>query len=193
MKDCVRVEYDGEMKLLIDIGHPAHVHLFKNFVWEMKKRGHEVLITARKKEITLDLLDKYGFDYITVGEMKSGTFNLMKEWVLRDIRILNLALNFNPDILIGMHNPVVSHVAKILRKKSIIFTDTEHAKLANWVTFPFSDSICTPSCFKRDIGKKQIRYNGYHELAYLHPNYFTPNPAWRACEVQDQSCAGEDA
>jgi hypothetical protein len=27
------------------------------------------------------------------------------------------------------------------------------------------------------LGKKQIRYNGYHELAYLHPNYFTPDPA----------------
>lgn len=24
--------------------------------------------------------------------------------------------------------------------------------------------------------KKQVRYNGYHELAYLHPNYFTPDP-----------------
>jgi predicted glycosyltransferase len=165
------------MKILIDMGHPAHVHLFKNFVWGMKKRGHEVLITARKKEISLELLDKYGFDYITVGEMKRGKFNLMKEWILRDIRILKLALNFNPDILIGMHNPAVSHVAKILRRKSIIFTDTEHAKLANWVTFPFADVICTPSCFKRDLGKKQIRYNGYHELAYLNPTYFTPNPA----------------
>ena len=26
------------------------------------------------------------------------------------------------------------------------------------------------------MGPKQILYNGYHELAYLHPNYFTPNP-----------------
>ncbi|KAF5432073.1 hypothetical protein C5S35_17585, partial [Candidatus Methanophagaceae archaeon] len=39
------------------------------------------------------------------------------------------------------------------------------------------DAICTPSCFKKDLGKKQVRYNGYHELAYLHPNYFTPDPA----------------
>ena len=165
------------MKILIDMGHPAHVHLFKNFIWEMEKKDYEVLITARKKEITLNLLDKYGFDYITVGEMKGGKFNLMKEWILRDVKILKLTLDFNPDILIGMHNPAVSHVAKMLRKKSIIFTDTEHAKLANWVTFPFADVILTPSCFKCDLGKKQIRYNGYHELAYLHPNYFTPNPA----------------
>jgi predicted glycosyltransferase len=27
-----------------------------------------------------------------------------------------------------------------------------------------------------DLGPKQVRYPGYHELAYLHPNRFTPNP-----------------
>jgi len=175
------------MRILIDIGHPAHVHLFKNFVWEMEKRGHEILITARKKEISLELLDNYGFDYTTVGEMREGKFNLMKEWILRDVKILKLALDFNPDILMGVHNPAVSHVAKVLRKKSIVFTDTEHAILASRVTFPFSDVICTPTCFKKDLGKKQIRYNGYHELAYLHPNYFTPNPA-----VLDEIGLGED-
>jgi hypothetical protein len=41
---------------------------------------------------------------------------------------------------------------------------------------PFADKILTPSCFIKNFGKKQIRYDGYHELAYLHPNYFTPNP-----------------
>ena len=24
-------------KILVDIGHPAHVHFFKNFIWEMEK------------------------------------------------------------------------------------------------------------------------------------------------------------
>jgi len=35
--------------------------------------------------------------------------------------------------------------------------------------------------------EKQIRYDGYHELAYLHPNHFTPNPA-----VLDEIGLGED-
>lgn len=34
----------------------------------------------------------------------------------------------------------------------------------------------TPVCFKLDLGKKQIRIDGYKELAYLHPNYFKPDP-----------------
>jgi len=60
---------------------------------------------------------------------------------------------------------------------NLLAPDTEHAKFANGVTFPFADVICTPSCFNYDAGPKQVRYNGYHELAYLHPNRFTPDPA----------------
>ncbi|WP_274925696.1 hypothetical protein [Methanogenium marinum] len=31
------------------MGHPAHVHLFRNFISEMQNRGHEFLVTARKR------------------------------------------------------------------------------------------------------------------------------------------------
>ncbi len=39
------------MRILVDIGHPAHVHFFKNFIWEMEKRGHEFIVTARDKDV----------------------------------------------------------------------------------------------------------------------------------------------
>jgi predicted glycosyltransferase len=164
------------VKVIIDIGHPAHVHFFKHFIWEMKKRGHEILITASKKEITLDLLEKLGFDYIFTCK-RYGSVKFGYELIKRDFQMFNLARKFKPDVITGIHNTIAAHVSKLTKAKSIIFTDTEHAKLANLVTFPFADVILTPSCFKKDIGKKQIRYNGYHELAYLYPNYFTPNPA----------------
>lgn len=159
------------------MGHPGHVHFFKNFIWEMERKGHTILVTARNKEVTLDLLSKYHFDFLPVGKQKSGKLNLIKEWISRDFQILKIAREFHPDFLLGVGNPSVAHVAKLLGVRSIVFTDTEHAKFANGVTFPFANVVCTPSCFKYDIGPKQIRYNGYHELAYLHPNNFTPNPA----------------
>ena len=37
--------------------------------------------------------------------------------------------------------------------------------------------IFTPNCFQKDFGKKHIRFNGFMELCYLHPNYFTPDPS----------------
>lgn len=164
------------MKILIDIGHPAHVHFFKNTIWNLEKDGHEVMVTARDKEIAIDLLNAYNIPHTVLSRMGNGKINLMKEWIIRDYKLLRLAKKFKPDILTGILNPCVAHVSRLIGKKAIIFNDTEHATFAEAITYPFTDAICTPSCFNKDIGRKQVRYDGYHELAYLHPNYFKPNP-----------------
>lgn len=163
------------MKICIDIGHPGHVHFFKNFIWKMKEKDHDILVTASVKDVTLHLLDAYHIEY-TISCRRFSGFKQAYEMVRRDIQLYKIAKKFKPDILMGINNTIAAHVSKLTNSKSIIFTDTEHAKIANAVTFPFSDVICTPNCYREYIGPKQIRYNGYHELAYLHPNYFTPNP-----------------
>jgi predicted glycosyltransferase len=40
---------------------------------------------------------------------------------------------------------------------------------------PFTKVIITPDILPEKLGKKQIRYKSYHEIAYLHPNYFKPD------------------
>lgn len=164
------------MRLIIDIAHPAHVHFFKNFIWEMQKRGHDIIITAGDKDVTLRLLENYGFEYKFTCKRTSG-YKLIIEIIKRDIQMFKFVKEFRPDIVMGIASTIASHVSKITSTKSIVFTDTEHTKLADIITYPFSDTIITPSCYKKNLGEKQIRYNGYHELAYLHPKYFTPNPA----------------
>ena len=56
------------MKILIDIGHPAHVHMFHPFAVEMQKRGHVVLFTCRDKEFEVKLLTRYGLNFINFGK-----------------------------------------------------------------------------------------------------------------------------
>lgn len=165
------------MRVLIDIGHPAHVHFFKEIISQLEKKGHELLVTTMDKEVSIDLLTSYGIEYHVVGEKKYSKVGLIFEWIKRDYEILKIAKRFKPDILMGISNPCIAHSSWILGKKSIIFDDTEHASFAHKITYPFSDLICTPSSFKNEIGSKQLRYAGYHELAYLHPNYYSPNPA----------------
>jgi len=161
---------------MIDMGHPAHVHLFKNAIWELQKKGHRVLVTAIDKEVTIDLLKVYNIEHIVVGKLGSGKLDLISEWIKRDYKILKIAKKFNPDILMGMSNPCAAHVSRILGKKCILMDDTEHASFTHKITYPFANVICTPDCFKKDLGQKQVRYKGCHELAYLHPNYFSPDP-----------------
>ncbi|MDX9799008.1 MAG: DUF354 domain-containing protein, partial [Bacteroidales bacterium] len=159
-------------KILIDMGHPAHVHFFKNFIWEMEKKGHEFLITARRKESAFELLNYYGFEFIDLGANKKGMFNKALGLLSNDIKLLKISHKFKADVLTGIGNPYIAQVSKILGLKSVLFTDTEHATLINKLSVPFSTFVLTPSCFLKDLGNKQVRYDGYHELAYLHPKWF---------------------
>jgi len=166
------------MNILIDIGHPAHVHFFKNLIHNLKKNGHSVQLIARDKEVTHALLQAYGFEYFKRGELHKSMIKKALGILSIDFTIYKIAKKFKPDILLGVHNPYIAHVGKIIGKPSIIFTDTERVGIASWLTFPFADSILTPSCFQDKIDpKKHIIFNGFKELAYLHPNYFRPDPS----------------
>lgn len=165
------------MRILIDIGHPAHVHQFRNAIHLLEARGHDVLVTSRNKEVTFALLDKYSIPYVKVGDYANNNIKKAINMFKIDAELYSVTSKFQPDILIGgVGNVYIAHVSWLLRRPSILFNDTEHGKLQDQLSYPFTTTICTPSCYTRDLGEKQVRYNGYHELAYLHPNRFTPDP-----------------
>ena len=71
------------MKILLDILHPAHVHFFRNTITNLKKEGHNVLITARDKDLTLKLLDLYKIAYnciSTEAGSKTGLFAELEDY-----------------------------------------------------------------------------------------------------------------
>ncbi|MEA2015874.1 MAG: DUF354 domain-containing protein [Actinomycetota bacterium] len=165
------------MKILIDIGHPAHVHYFRNFIKIMEKKGHRFLIVSRDKEIEHYLLNSYNIPFIGRGKGGKSVFGKIIYLLKADYLIFKYALKFKPDIFLSFGSTYASHVTFLRRKQHIAFDDTEHAKLEHIMYKPFASVILTPSCFYKNLGKKQIRFNGYMELCYLHPNYFTPDPS----------------
>jgi predicted glycosyltransferase len=164
------------MKVLIDIGHPGHVHFFKHAVWELQKRGHEVFFSARDKDVTLLLLEHYKFNFQTLSEIGKGRFGLYREFIQREIALFKMLKLYKPDIVTGIGGEFITPVAKMLGIPSIVFTDSEPVPIDNILTYPIATAICTPACFDKDLGKRHIRYNGYHELAYLSPDYFYSDP-----------------
>jgi predicted glycosyltransferase len=162
------------MKIIIGIGHPAHVHQFKNMIWNLEEDGHEVQIIAVDKDVTLHLLNTYKFEYKRIGKNYKNILYKTYGLIGTSYKTLKIARNFMPDILISRGLLPLCFASKLINKPHIMFTDTESAKLNDMLANPFADVICVPSCFRKDLGRKQIRYNGYKELAYLHPNYFKP-------------------
>lgn len=165
------------MRILIDINHPAHVHYFRNFYKIMVAQGNEILVVSRNKEIEHRLLSSYNIPYVSRGKGKSGKLSKLLYMIYADVKIWILALKFKPDIFLNFLHPYPSHVARLLGKPSLVFSDTEHARLHHRLTVPFATKILTPSCYLSDLGAKQVRFNGYMEISYLHPKYFTPDPS----------------
>ena len=165
------------MRVLIDILHPAHVHFFRNFAAELEAAGHELMITARSKECVVELLDRYGLAYTLISSQKRGPLGLAAEMVSRSWALLGIARRFRPDFMTGIMGPSIAVVGKALPScKTVVFYDTEMAKITNWFAYPLADWVCTPSCYQDPVRGTHITYEGYHELAYLHPDRFMPDP-----------------
>lgn len=143
----------------------------------MEKRGHIIKVLAIQKEITEYLLQQANLPYTIIGYNLSHIYKNILSIPKWEYLTFKIAREFEPDIYIGRALPHFAHVSTIFGKPYIILEDTEHAHLVQSVSFPFADWIITPSCYREDLGKKQIRFDGYFELAYLHPNYFNPDPA----------------
>ena len=165
------------MRLAIDIGHPAHVHFFKHFIREMEKKGHECLLTVADKDIACTLLDNYGLEYTNHGSYGRSIAKKLLNIPVMDYRLYRTARPFRPDVLMGLASVRAAHTAFFLRRPCVLFDDTENGKAEVLLYRPFVDYVCTPSCYQGNLGGKHVRYDGYHELAYLHPNRFAPNPA----------------
>jgi uncharacterized protein len=164
------------MKILIDIGHPGHIHYFRNAIELWKKNGHEVLLTARDKGIIKDLLLSYGLSFISRGRGKDSKIGKLLYMVRADIQLLSIVVSFKPDLFLSFSSPYAAQVAFLLRKPHIVLNDTEHTdKMHSRFTYPFSSVILTPQSYQNKIGMKQIRFNNIVEGLYLHKNYFAPN------------------
>lgn len=164
------------MRIIVTIQHPGHVHFFKHAIRSLEERGHEVFVFARENEVTADLLEHYGIEY----EMLAGTYDSLPSLVAvqatYEARLLARALRIKPDVITAIGGPAAAHVSKLVGARSVVFYDTEHATIIKKLAYPFADAIYTPECYRDEIGPKQVRYPGYHELAYLHPDRFEPDP-----------------
>jgi len=163
------------MRILIDIGHPAHVHYFRNFMTIMKNKKHTILVVARDKEVSQELLKKYTIPYVSRGKGSTGLFGKVIYLVKTNVVLFAKAFSFKPDVFLSFASPYAAQVSWLLRKPHIAFTDTEHAKLGNYAFMPFTSTIITPNTFQGNLGKKHIKFNGFMEQCYLNKKYFTPN------------------
>lgn len=161
------------------MGHPAHFYNYKNVIPALKEHGHEVEVLIKKKDILQDLLKNAGIEYhnILPEGRTDSKYGILKGLVKRAIRTNSFCSKYHPDILTGssVENSFIGKFRSI-PVINIGEDDASAVPLYAKLSYPWSDVILVPTvcnCGKWD--NVAIKYHSYHELAYLHPNHFTPN------------------
>ena len=160
------------MKYIIDIGHPKDIYTFKKIYFELLSEGHKILMTCNNRQYNKDLLSYYNMNYYIIGYHHKRILGKVIGLIKSIINMLIISLKFNPDNFISHGSIVAGFTSFIMHKPHIALEDTfnmEQVKLS----MLFTDVVLTGDYPHPSLGKKEIKYPGYHELAYLHPNVFT--------------------
>ena len=167
------------MHYLFYLGHPAHFHLFRNSISTLRSKGHQVSVLIKKKDILEDLMQRSGISYLNIlPEGRKDSKSAIALGVLkRDWRLFRYCLKERPDLMIGTSTEI-GHVGTILRIPSINVNedDSDVVPLYSRLSYPWSTHILSPAvCNNGKWERKSIKYESYHELAYLHPDDFLPS------------------
>ncbi len=167
------------MNVLFDLAHPAHVHLFRVARTHLIDRGHTVFMVAREKDVTRQLLDAYGIPYLRGTSIRPGRKRVFElaEWVRNDWRIMR---ENSIDLTASTASIGPSWAARSLGIPHLSFADTELGSFHQRLVRPATSQFFTSRVFMRDLGPKHSRYNGTHDLAYMRPEHFTPDPSVKA-------------
>ena len=166
------------MRIALFLGHPAHFHMLKHAAAGLKAHGHEVFFVIKKKDILENLCQDAGFEYFKIREGRGGSkLGLIKSVLGMEWHMLQFIRRNKIDILVG--STLSFAAAKLARIQVIAMGEDDADVVPNYakLVYPFASVVLTPdSCKNGKWESKSSKYPGYHELAYLHPNHFTPDP-----------------
>ena len=93
------------MRVLIDLCHPADVHFFRAVAQRLKAEGHEVIYTARDKDVVLPLCNEFGMPHHIVGGHRGSLIGKGLELAWRSGGLAKLTKEKGIDVLTGFGNP----------------------------------------------------------------------------------------
>lgn len=164
------------MNILIQLSHPAHFHLYKNVAKNLMDDGHKVFVLIKTKDILEDLLQQAGLPYYNILEEahRKNKLGILWDMLVRDWRMLRFVRRNQIDLLTGS-TVEVAQVGWLTRKHRVNTgeDDMNVVPLFPKMAGPFMGTILSPRvCNNYSLEPYSVKYESYHELAYLHPNHF---------------------
>lgn len=167
------------MNVLIDICHPAHVHLFKNLYFTLVNNNHNLTVTVRDIPSATELLRNLKIPYTVIGEKYNSWLKKAFQQFNYLFELKKVAKKSKIEIAIGT-SLNITHLSLISKVTSIVLDDDDDDVEPIFVRFghPFADFLFTPDSIfmNRKRKKNTIFHPATHECAYLHPRRYQPDP-----------------
>jgi predicted glycosyltransferase len=165
------------MRVLFDLVHPSDALFFVHAIRTLKANGADVRVVSRHKDVLVPLLDELGIAHTPITTAGDGKLGLAMELLRRDYRLLRIAREFRPDVMVGFGGVAISHVGKLTGIPAISFYDTEHAGPQIALALPFISEWHVPDTWAgRTAPGRTFHFRGGKQFAYLHPGHFRPDP-----------------
>ncbi|MCG8691325.1 MAG: DUF354 domain-containing protein [Minwuiales bacterium] len=167
--------------IILDSHHPKHYLAVRNLARRCENHGIRVIWTIHDKDVMVDLMREHGHDPLVLTKGRRTLLSKLGELLVYDWKLAQITLRNRPLALMGK-TVTLAHVGRLLNVPCLIINDDSAAANPQYryLAYPFVDRIITAECLGEDYGDRQRTYPGLMELAYLHPNVFTPNPEIRA-------------
>jgi predicted glycosyltransferase len=166
------------MSFLIEINHPGQVHLLHQFIKRLQLNDKRFVVIAKYDKSILELLEVFKIPYTIIGNKGKGTIGKLFKQIIFTYRALKIVKKYNLTIGVGSSftNDLLTIFSKNFESIHLSDDDEEMVPFITNYSYPFASVILAPDCINfKKYYKKVISYAGYHELAYLHPDIFTPD------------------
>jgi hypothetical protein len=166
------------MNLVFEINHPAQAHLFKNLIVQLQDRQHKVSVLIKQHPIVESIFQDSDIPYTILGRKRKGLILKGLFQIGFILKILKLYQKHKFQIGIGV-SVSLAFLSRFTRLKAIILDDDDKkaTPLFAALTHKRASVLFRPMALtSEEQFPNTIYYNAYHEIAYLHPKYFKPDP-----------------
>jgi predicted glycosyltransferase len=165
----------------IDLTNSPHVLVMRPVIEELRRRGHDVEVTARDFAQTLELCRRFGIPHTAIGRHRgSGVAAKARGLAARSFALERWARGRHFDLALGHGSNDITVAAAFLRIPSATTFDYEWATVQHNVNCRLAQAVVVPDAipperlYRYGARHKLHRYPGLKEEYYL--SDFDPDP-----------------
>jgi predicted glycosyltransferase len=171
------------VRVWIDLTNSPHVLVMRPVIEALRRRGDDVLVTARDFAQTLGLLERFRIDHTAIGHHRGGALAAKGLGLAaRSGALVRWGGGRRIDLALGHGSNDVSVAAKLLRIPSVTAFDYEWASVQHHINCRLAARVVVPAAIPPErlapygaSPAKLRRYEGLKEEYYLAD--FEPDPA----------------